>query len=92
MYVCREILTLADGGEVALDWGTASKSCPSPSQVKQDGATLVLLILPGIMGSSKDNYIQHLVEDGLIGGYKPVVFNQRGNGGIKLKVGALCPW
>ena len=45
----------------------------------------VLLIVPGITGHSRDNYVKHLVHDGLVEGYRPVVFNQRGTG-IKLKV------
>ena len=81
MYVYyREILSLDDGGEVGLDWGVLG------DEVLAKKDTPVMLILPGIVGNSKDNYILHLVEDGFQQGYRPVVFNQRGNGGIKLKV------
>ena len=88
MWWCREIVTLADGGEVALDWGIMKDLSqpesirPSPSQ--QD--LPVLLILPGLTGCSKNSYAMHLAQDGVIAGYRPVVFNQRGTGGIKLKV------
>lgn len=37
---CREILTLKDGGEVALDW--LEKGCDSESPV--------IIILPGLTG------------------------------------------
>lgn len=95
----REILALADGGEVALDWGlfntdsspsvpVEAAQSPAPSTVDTP-ATPVLLILPGITGCSRDNYVQHLVEDGLLEKYRPIVFNQRGNGGIKLKVSGV---
>lgn len=86
MYICynRAVLTLNDGGEVALDWGVASRLHPDPLPPDKD--LPVLLIMPGITGCSWDNYVQHLVEDGLKEGYRPVVFNQRGNGGITLKV------
>ena len=87
MHIYREILTLSDGGEVALDWGEGSKSLPDVDMSHRDMP--VLLVLPGITGCSWDNYVQHLVEDGLMEGYRPVVFNQRGNGGIKLKV-SMC--
>ena len=38
------------------------------------------------VGKSKDNYVMHLAQDGILTGYRPVVFNQRGNGGLFLKV------
>lgn len=83
MHVSREILSLSDGGEVALDWGMRGDVSMEP---ERGGTTRpVLLILAGITGCSMDNYVQHLVEDGLLEGYRAVVFNQRGNGGIKLK-------
>ena len=61
-----------------------SRAVPTPDMSQDDRP--VLLILPGITGCSVDNYVQHLVEDGLLEGYRPVVFNQRGNGGVMLKV------
>ena len=87
--VYREILTLDDGGVVALDWGLLEHSTPSSRETLGRSDTPILLILPGITGCSMDNYILHLVEDGLLQGYRPVVFNQRGNGGIKLKVSTV---
>ena len=82
---CREVLTLMDGGVVALDWGVMSESSegddPGSGRDKP-----VLLILAGITGSSEETYIMHLVRDGLLTGYRPVVFNQRGYGGVPLKV------
>ena len=82
----RDILTLHDGGEVALDWGSnkdLSQSLSSPERRDLP----VLLVIPGISGCSQSAYVKHLVQDGLIAGYRPIVFNQRGNGGIRLKVG-----
>ena len=37
-------------------------------------------------GSSDDTYIKYVMEDGLCCGYRPVVFVQRGTGGLLLKV------
>ncbi len=82
----REILTLDDGGIVGLDWGVPGDSMPSSREVLARKDTPVLLILAGITGCSMDNYMLHLVDNGLRQGYRPVAFNQRGNGGIKLKV------
>ena len=80
-----------DGGVVALDWGILDDSTPCSQKVLGKKETPVLLILPGITGCSMDNYVLHLVEDGLRQGYRPVVFNQRGNGGLKLKVSNVFP-
>lgn len=87
----REIVTLSDGGEVACDWGTfADSDSKSEDSSTCEDSMPVLLILAGITGCSADNYIQHLVEDGLLQGYRPVVLNQRGTGGLKLKVIMMC--
>ena len=78
----REILTLRDGGEVALDWVKADM-CNNPT---------ILLILPGLTGSSTHNYIGYMVMDGVEQNFLPVVFNQRGNGGIAMKVGCVVSY
>ncbi|XP_064382894.1 phospholipase ABHD3-like isoform X2 [Halichondria panicea] len=78
----REILPLDDGGEVALDWACQQGSV---NLLNSSETTPVLLILPGITGKSQDNYLMHLSQDGILTGYRPVVFNQRGNGGLFLK-------
>lgn len=80
----RQILSLHDGGKLALDWGVGSKSLSKVDLSQHDMP--ILLVMPGITGCSWDNYVQHLVEDGLMTGYRPVVFNQRGNAGVTLKV------
>lgn len=94
----REILTLNDGGEVALDW--MEEDCPSDSPV--------ILILPGltgaltqneklkliftryvifiIIGESQAEYIKCLVFAAKSIGVRTVVFNNRGLGGLPLKV------
>ena len=54
-----------------------------------------LLILSHVLyctvGKSMDNYVMHLAQDGILTGYRPVVFNQRGNGGLYLKVSTRQP-
>jgi abhydrolase domain-containing protein 1/3 len=77
----RTCLTMADGGEVGLDWGRrgGDKREESPEEAP------ILLILAGLTGSSSSTYIKYLVEDGLNSGYRPVVFNQRGTEGLLLK-------
>lgn len=77
-YAHREILTLNDGGEVAIDW-----RCPK-SDVPQSLITIV--ILTGLTGDSQAEYIRETVNELFKKGYCCVVFNYRGRGGIKLKV------
>lgn len=74
--LCREILTLLDGGEVALDW--AEKDCSATSPI--------VIILPGLTGGSQSEYIKCLVSAAKKVGIRCVIFNNRGLGGMKLKV------
>ena len=76
----REILTLDDGGILALDWAA---NLP-PQCDKADSP--VLLFLSGITGSSSDNYVKYSMLDGMSHGYRPVVMNYRGCGGVNLTV------
>lgn len=72
----RELLTLKDGGEIALDWSEQNCTDDSP----------VILILPGLTGASQSEYIKCLVSAANGIGARVVVFNNRGLGGVALKV------
>ncbi|XP_003385407.1 PREDICTED: phospholipase ABHD3-like [Amphimedon queenslandica] len=76
----REIVTLPDGGELALDWSKQKKDDSAMLQHKP-----VMLIVPGITGDSSLNYVSHFVHDGLYQGYHCVVFNHRGMANMPLK-------
>lgn len=67
---------LNDGGEVALDWLESNCSEDSP----------LILILPGLTGESQAEYIKCLVTAANRIGIRTVVFNNRGLGGLTLKV------
>ncbi|XP_076627426.1 abhydrolase domain containing Hydr1 [Colletes latitarsis] len=71
----REILTLSDGGEVALDWAEEGSSATSP----------IVIILPGLTGASQAEYIKCLVSAAKKVGIRCVIFNNRGLGGVELK-------
>ncbi|CAL1684315.1 unnamed protein product [Lasius platythorax] len=71
----REILTLLDGGEVALDWAEKDCSVTSP----------IVIILPGLTGGSQAEYVKCLVSAAKKIGIRCVIFNNRGLGGMKLK-------
>lgn len=75
----REILTLKDGGEVALDWLESNCDNDSP----------LIIILPGLTGESQAEYIKCLVTAANRIGIRTVVFNNRGLGGIDLKTPRL---
>ncbi|XP_067637586.1 phospholipase ABHD3-like [Eurosta solidaginis] len=75
----REILTLKDGGEVALDWLDENCSSLSPC----------ILILPGLIGNSQDDYVKLFVLAANKAGMRVVVFNNRGLGGIEVKTPLL---
>ncbi|ALC42016.1 Hydr1 [Drosophila busckii] len=75
----REILSLKDGGEVALDW--MEEGCKEHAPC--------VLILPGLTGESQAEYIKCLVFAAQQVGMRVVVFNNRGLGGIELKTPRL---
>jgi len=73
----REVFTVKDGGQVGLDW------------TRDEGADLtkpIVLILPGLTGSSQSEYVRSFVNVALDEvGARCVVFNFRGRGGLTLK-------
>ncbi|KAK7083521.1 Phospholipase abhd3, partial [Halocaridina rubra] len=71
-----EVLTLKDGGILALDWYRKPKT--------SDDA--VTVILPGLTGSSQSEYIKGFVNNlKNIENVAIVIFNHRGMGGVELK-------
>ena len=75
----RQMFTFKDGGEVGLDWA-------HPRAKDEDMETPILLILPGITGSSQSDYNKALVRVVKAEvGARVCVFNFRGRGGVKVK-------
>ncbi|XP_011304379.1 abhydrolase domain-containing protein 3 [Fopius arisanus] len=75
----RELFTLRDGGEVALDWADQNCSPTSP----------IVIILPGLTGSSQADYIKGLITGAKAIGIRCIIFNNRGLGGVPLKTPRL---
>ncbi|VDI45727.1 phospholipase ABHD3-like [Mytilus galloprovincialis] len=75
-----EIITLSDGGQIILDWYENENPMFPDKETRP-----TILLLPGLTGDSSCSYILHLVSEAAQHGYRSVVFNQRGNGGAKLK-------
>jgi predicted alpha/beta-fold hydrolase len=74
----REVIKMADGGEVSID------SYP-PS--RWESATKAVLFLHGLTGGSDETYIQWAVHTAADRGYLAVVMNARGCGGSVLRTG-----
>lgn len=85
----REIIKLEDGGTVAIDWVRSKNQAESKKQ-----SSLVIVLCPGLTGTSKSKYIQqsviHLM-DQMQKTYPDTqvsigVFIYRGNAGLPLTV------
>lgn len=73
------MFTLKDGAEVALDW-------LEPIEYPKDMVDVTILFLPGLIGDSKCQYIRAISLAIQKSGFRIVVFNYRGIGGVELKV------
>jgi predicted alpha/beta-fold hydrolase len=69
----REILTMPDGGSVALDAEVSEQQLPEDAPV--------LILLPGLTGGSGDTYVQHAVLHAKEAGIRAIVFNSRATSG-----------
>ncbi|RLN88969.1 hypothetical protein BBJ28_00014167 [Nothophytophthora sp. Chile5] len=74
----RDVLPLRDGGQASLDW--ALESSNSTQKLRDDAP--IAVIMHGLVGCSDS--MRSLCAEALEHGYRPVVFNKRGHGGMKL--------
>ena len=72
------MLELKDGGQVCLDWLDDGR--------EHDETHPTVIILPGLTGSSQSEYVKSFVLSVQDAGARCVVFNNRGRGGVQLKV------
>jgi predicted alpha/beta-fold hydrolase len=74
----REVIESYDGEKIALDWGSLHAKFEK-SENDLDKVPVVML-LPGLSGSSESPYIKASMNSLRPGGFRPVVFNSRGSG------------
>ena len=79
----RELITVKDGSQVALDWG-------GEEAVHLSADSPILVVCHGL--SSCSDAMRSMCHDALHAGFRPVAFNQRGHGGTKLLHPKLQPF
>ena len=75
MRYSRDIVIAPDGENLAVDWGTIHAKFED-DEAKDEMP--IVLILPGITGSSKSSYVKTVGNSFRKAGFRPVVFNFRG--------------
>lgn len=79
----RELVTMTDGGTVALDWAYINDKLNMNSQRP------IVLLIHGLLGDSQSEYLYHFAGDLYDSGYQPIVMVCRGCGDLKHTSGSL---
>jgi predicted alpha/beta-fold hydrolase len=80
-YDVRELVELSDGGVLALDWFIG----PHKDALEGD----IVAIVPGVTGDGTKLYIMEIVKAAWDNGYRPVIVNYRGQGGVPLQTARI---
>jgi abhydrolase domain-containing protein 1/3 len=83
-----EVLQMADGGEVSLDWYDEIRMEIDPFSDNEQ-ARPIAMFFPGLTGDSQTEYIKSIIPAAHSLGYRAVAFNNRGRGGMKIKTPRL---
>lgn len=78
----REVLQLRDGGQTSLDWAIEASGPASRDTKPLQADSPIIVVLHGLTGCS--DAMRSLCAEALAHGYRPVVFNKRGHGGMTL--------
>ena len=86
IFYQREILTMADGGTIALDWAISMNQYNRNKSISYRDLPKdkIVIFLHGILGDSKSEYIYHFLPTLIAQGYTPVVYIARGNDDLPL--------
>jgi abhydrolase domain-containing protein 1/3 len=85
----RQLFNTPDGGTIALDWVTntvVSENAVHVDDVNKDESTPIVVIIPGLTSDSSSPYLKHLAYHTAKRGWKVVVSNHRGLGGVSITV------
>ena len=78
-YSCREVLTLADGQDMVLDWALPSSSPPSSSSSSASSSSLpVVVVHHGAFQTSRSAAVVAIVKQCAAAGFPVVAVNRRG--------------
>ncbi|DBA01974.1 TPA: hypothetical protein N0F65_006707 [Lagenidium giganteum] len=81
----REMLVLRDGGQSSLDWVLTEQYRDCAHDLTHDSP--IALVMHGLTGCSDS--MRSICAEALRNGYRPVVYNKRGHGGMKLSTPKL---
>ncbi|XP_047169924.1 embryogenesis-associated protein EMB8-like isoform X1 [Vigna umbellata] len=84
----RQLFTTPDGGTVALDWLMSSDVSAGAIHVEgvvcKDESTPIVVVIPGLTSDSSSAYLKHLAYHTAKCGWKVVISNHRGLGGVSI--------
>jgi len=79
----RECLLSPDGGTLGLDTVEAVVT-PTETMPAASGNVLLVILVPGLGGSSEDSYVRSMAAAVIKAGYRCAVVNSRGCGGVEV--------
>ncbi|KAK7343828.1 hypothetical protein VNO77_12876 [Canavalia gladiata] len=84
----RQLFRTPDGGTIALDWLSSSDvsggALPMDHVVSKDDSTPIIIVIPGLTSDSSSAYLKHLAYHTAKRGWKVVIGNHRGLGGVSI--------
>ncbi|XP_027364071.1 embryogenesis-associated protein EMB8 [Abrus precatorius] len=84
----RQLFSTPDGGTIALDWLTSSDVSGGALHMdrvdSKDESTPIIVVIPGLTSDSSSAYLKHLAYHTAKRGWKVVISNHRGLGGVSI--------
>ncbi|TKY51543.1 Embryogenesis-associated protein EMB8 [Spatholobus suberectus] len=84
----RQLFRTADGGTIALDWLSSSNVSGGAPHVDDAASEVesipIVVVIPGLTSDSSSQYVKHLAYYTAKRGWKVVICNHRGFGGVSI--------
>ncbi|CAK9870129.1 unnamed protein product [Sphagnum jensenii] len=85
----RQLYITADSGTIALDWvmsplATDKVGITGAPQSSASDDTPMIVIIPGLTSDSNDSYVKHIAYSSALKGWRTLVANHRGLGGVSI--------